>query len=152
MGITSFPDQPLSTDDVTVIAQQERIEQVAGLLVVDVTTEEYGIDMNIGLNVDGGLDHDFYLDLIIATGDTIAVAAYPRPDLPPAEDIGPIDDPLEPITDDAHEWEWIYRGSTAETSTEEVINAVKAYREFAPDEETWVDSVAASGVLGFINR
>jgi ribosomal protein L1 len=101
MGITSFPNQPLSTDDVAVIAQQERIEQVAGLLVVDLTAEEYGIDMNIGLNVDGGLDHDFYLDLIIATGDTIAVAAYPRPDLPPAEDIGPIDDPLEPITDDA---------------------------------------------------
>lgn len=77
MGITSFPEHPLSTDDVTVLAQQAGIEQVAGLLVGDVAEEEYGFDMNIGLNVDGGLDHDFYFDLIIATDETIAVAAYP---------------------------------------------------------------------------
>jgi hypothetical protein len=152
MGITSFPEHALSTDDITVLAQQAGIEQVAGLLVGDVAEEEYGFDMDIGLNVDGGLDHGFYFDLIIATDEMIAVAAYPRPDLPAAADIGPIDDPLEPITDDAHEWEWIYREATAETSIEDVMNAVKAYREFAPDEETWVDSVAASGVLSCITH
>lgn len=151
MGIESFPDHPLSGDDVKTIARQDGVEHVYGMLIGNVSHEQYGFDMNVGLNAGASLNHDYYFDLVIDTGTTVAVAAYPRPDLPAAEDIGPVDDPLDPLTQEKHEWEWIYRCPKANTSIEEVVTALKGYRDFPPKEQVWVDSIAQSGPLDFLS-
>lgn len=150
MAIESFPDHPLSGDDVKAIGQQDGVEQVYGMLIGDVTTEEYGFDVNIGLNVGDSLDHDFFFDLVIDTGSTIAVAAYPRPDLPAAEELGPVDDPRVPVTQEGGEWAWIYRDPKPETAIADVVAALKGYRDFSSDEQLWVDSLGQSGIIDFI--
>lgn len=149
--IDSFPDQPLTSDDVKVIVQQERVNHVYGMLTGDITGESHGFDMNIGLNVDGGLDHDFFFDIVIDTGNTVSVVAYPRPELPSAEEAGPVDDPIEVVNQEDYDWELIYQESKAEASIDDVVAALKEYRDFAGQEATWVEGLAQSGVLNFIN-
>lgn len=149
--IESLPDRPLSENEVKALVREEGIKHAYGMVIGDFTEKEYGVDVNIGLNADGGLDHDFYLDVIIDTGGTVAVAAYPRPDLPPAEELGVIDDPMEPVIQEEHEWEWIYREPRSTASIHGVVAALKEYRDFSDQEEVWIDAVAYTGVLGFIN-
>lgn len=150
MGVEGFPDHPLAGDDVKAIERQDGVKHVYGMLIGVVTAEEYGFDVNIGLNAGGSLDHDFYFDLVIDTGTTIAVAAYPRPDLPAADELGPVDDPLVPVTQEEHEWEWIYREPKSATAIGDVAAAFGEYRDFSPEEQGWVDAIAQTGLMDFI--
>lgn len=150
--IENLPERPLTSDDVKAIAKQEAIQNVYGMVTGDASEESHGFDINIGLNVDGGLNHDFFFDLVITTGDTVTVVAYPRPMLPSAEEVGAVDDPMEVVNQEKHEWEVIYRKPREETSIEDIVAAFDQFRTFSDQEKVWVEGLAQSGVLEFINH
>lgn len=140
MTVNAFPDRPLTQDEVKDIVQGDNIERVGAVLGVLVSPEKGGNHIEIGFDTEGELDaFEYVLDLIIETPSTIGIAAYPKADLPPPEEV-PLDTPiLALISVEGGEWEWVYKGKKSETTLDEALTHLNNYRNFSFEEQFWFE-------------